>query len=233
MSQYIVGHRGALGLAPENTLKAFHIGCQGADVIECDVHLSKDAQLVVIHDNTLDRTTNGIGWVRNQSLAELQHLDAGDGERIPILAEVVDVAKKYNKKLTIEVKGESWPIVHETTLVLSKFLSQNEEIHEQVSVHSFWHGAVKAIKENYPHILTAVVMQLGLQPREMLQFILNAKADGASVAYDYISEDLLSLAHARNLFLDAWRLNNTATFNKMKHLGVNGLITDFPGTFAI
>lgn len=75
MNQYIVGHRGAMGLAPENTLKAFRIGCESnAQVVECDIHLSKDKQLIVIHDNILDRTTNGNGWVGDFTLEELKNL---------------------------------------------------------------------------------------------------------------------------------------------------------------
>src|SRR5207302_6434069 len=87
------GHRGNPAENPENTMRSFRsaiaIGC---DLIECDVHLSADGRLVVIHDHTLDRTTNGSGLVRDHSAAELRKLDAGDGEKIPLLQEVVELA---------------------------------------------------------------------------------------------------------------------------------------------
>jgi glycerophosphoryl diester phosphodiesterase len=232
--QYIVGHRGALGLAPENTLKAFHTGCHcGADVIECDIHVSKDKRLVVIHDNTLDRTTNGTGWVHDWSYIELQKFDAGDGEKIPLLEEVVDVAKEYNKKLIIEIKGECYPLVEETTATLTECLSNSKSIHEQIILHSFWHDAIRVMKQHYPHIPAAIVMMAGLQPLKVLQLIREAHANGASIAYDYISEELVSLASMESLFLDAWVLNDLATFNSLKQLGVNGLITNYPGRFIL
>ena len=152
MNQYIVGHRGAMGLAPENTLKAFKIGCgSNVEVVECDIHLSKDKKLIVIHDNTLDRTTNGEGWVRDFTLEELKKLDAGDGETIPTLDEVINLVMDYNKKLIIEIKGESWEVVKETTAHLIEYLKGNK-YSDKFIIHSFWHAAVKLIKEKYPQI---------------------------------------------------------------------------------
>ena len=95
MNQYLVGHRGAMGLAPENTLKAFKIGClSGAEIVECDIHHSRDKKLIVFHDNTLERTSNGKGWLRDCSLPEMKKLDAGEGQKIPELKEVVELVFK-------------------------------------------------------------------------------------------------------------------------------------------
>src|SRR5579859_1474635 len=92
---WVVGHRGAMGYCPENTLASFERGLElGADWIELDVHLSRDGELIVIHDESLERTTNGHGLVRDHTLAELQALDAGDGQRIPTLDEVLAWARK-------------------------------------------------------------------------------------------------------------------------------------------
>ncbi len=233
MNQYIVGHRGAMGLAPENTLKAFKIGCESnAQVVECDIHLSKDKQLIVIHDNTLDRTTAGKGWVKDFILAELKKLDAGNGETISTLEEIVDLVMSYNKKLIIEIKGESWEIVKETTEKLLEYLQNNKYV-DKFIIHSFWHEAVKIVKEKYPQIKTSVIMMLGLSPQKMIDLIESAKADGASIAYDYISPELVKLARERNLFLDAWILDYETTFNRLKDMGVNGLITNYPGKFSL
>src|SRR5438105_2353760 len=87
---WVVGHRGAMGYCPENTMASFERALAlGADWIELDVHLSRDGELIVIHDETLDRTTNGHGLVRDHTLAELKQLDAGDGQQIPTLDEVL------------------------------------------------------------------------------------------------------------------------------------------------
>lgn len=109
---YIIAHRGASGYAPENTIAAFDLAVKmNADMIELDVQLTKDRQIVVIHDDRVDRTTNGSGFVKDFTLEELQKLDAGSwygpafqGERIPTLEAVL---KRYHKKigLLIELKG--------------------------------------------------------------------------------------------------------------------------------
>src|SRR3989338_187022 len=233
MNQYIVGHRGAIGLAPENTLKAFKIGCgSNVEVVECDIKMSKDKKLIVIHDNTLDRTTNGEGWVRDFTLEELKKLDAGDGETIPTLDEVINLVMDYNKKLIIEIKGESWEVVKETTAHLIEYLKCNK-YSDKFIIHSFWHAAVKLIKEKYPQIKTSVIMMLGLPPQKMIALIESANADGAAIAYDYISPELVRLAKEKNLFLDAWVLDYETTFNRLKEIGVNGLITNHPGKFSL
>ncbi|VVA44416.1 conserved hypothetical protein [Candidatus Roizmanbacteria bacterium] len=234
MNQYIVGHRGAAGLAPENTLKAFKIGCENnADVVECDIHLSKDKKLIVIHDGILDRTTNGKGWVKDYTFEELRKLDAGDGEKIPTLEEVIDTVFKYNKKLIIEIKAEDWQIAEELTNAFIIFLSEHRDIIPHIFVHSFWHEVVKNVKEKFPEVQTFIIMMLGLTPEKMLQLILNAKANGAAIENDYISSELISLAHKQNLSLNAWLLNDQNSFDKMKKLGVDGLITNYPGRFKI
>ena len=110
---WVVGHRGAMGHCPENTLASFERGLElGADWIELDVHLSRDDALVVIHDETVDRTTNGHGAVRDHTLAELKALDAGGwfgpeyaGQRIPTLDEVLAWARQRDTIVDIEIKN--------------------------------------------------------------------------------------------------------------------------------
>src|SRR6188508_2922898 len=95
-----VGHRGAAALEPENTLRSFRCAIDlGCDMAECDVHLTRDNQLAVIHDETVDRTTNGTGPVSSFTMADLQQLDAGKGERIPTLDEVLETVKGHLKLL--------------------------------------------------------------------------------------------------------------------------------------
>src|SRR5918911_3997990 len=110
---WVVGHRGAMGHCPENTPASFERGLElGADWIELDVHLSRDGALVVIHDETVDRTTNGHGAVRDHTLAELEALDAGSwfgadyaGQRIPTLDEVLTWARRRDTIVDIEIKN--------------------------------------------------------------------------------------------------------------------------------
>jgi glycerophosphoryl diester phosphodiesterase len=101
----IVAHRGASAYEPENTIRSFDNAFQlGADFVELDVRLSKDGSLVVIHDEAVDRTTNGSGLVRDLTLSELKLLDAGKGEKIPTLEEVLELFSEPEHKFFIEVK---------------------------------------------------------------------------------------------------------------------------------
>src|SRR5438874_12810464 len=109
---WVVGHRGAMGYCPENTLASFERGLElGADWIELDVHLSRDGALVVIHDETLQRTTNGHGLVREHTLSDLARLDAGAGQHVPALPEVLGWAREHNTILDIEIKNA--PVYYE------------------------------------------------------------------------------------------------------------------------
>ena len=102
----VIAHRGGRAQAPENTLAAFHQGiCSGADQLEMDIQRSKDGRLVVMHDATVDRTTNGSGRVADLSLDQLRALDAGNGEQVPTFAEVIQVAKEAGVRLLPEAKN--------------------------------------------------------------------------------------------------------------------------------
>ena len=102
-----IAHRGASKDYPENTLLAFEKAIeQGVDFLEMDLHLTQDREIVVIHDETLDRTTNGQGFVWDKTLAEIKQLDAGDGERIPTLLEVIELVRPTSVNLCLELKYE-------------------------------------------------------------------------------------------------------------------------------
>src|SRR5437868_4519466 len=153
---WVVGHRGAMGHCPENTFASFERGLQlGADWIEMDVHLSRDGALIVIHDETLDRTTNGRGYVKDHTLAELKRLDAGNGERIPTLHEVLDWAKNRKAILDIEIKNA--PVYYDG--IESKVVDalDSSGMTERSVVISFDHQAVKRVKELDARVVTGVL----------------------------------------------------------------------------
>lgn len=104
---YVVGHRGCAGLLPENTILGFrHAIGLGVDMLECDVHLTRDGHLIVMHDPLVDRTTNGTGAIADLSFAQMRALDAGRTERVPTLDEVLEVVGAAGKPLLLELKGE-------------------------------------------------------------------------------------------------------------------------------
>ena len=151
----IYAHRGASAYAPENTLEAFRLGMEmGAEGFELDVHLSKDGQLVVIHDETVDRTTNGNGLVRDMTLAELQALDASNGKqgypgaRIPTLAEVFQLVQGTKTIVNVEIKTDEYfyPGIEEKALNLAREMG----VMDQVVFSSFNHFSLLKLREMAP-----------------------------------------------------------------------------------
>ena len=119
-----IAHRGASAYEPENTLRAFARAIEmGATMLELDVHLSRDGHLVVIHDPDLSRTTDGSGSAGDMSLAEIQRLDAGLGEHVPTLAEVIELVRG-RAQLYIEMKGQQTPAAVVDTLRRTAFIDQ-------------------------------------------------------------------------------------------------------------
>ena len=151
----IIAHRGASGYAPENTLEAFRLAMDmGADGFELDVHMSKDGQLVVIHDDTVDRTTNGTGLVKELTLSQLQDLDASNGmeayrgARIPTLGEVFDLVRDTKHIVNVEVKTDDWfyPGIEEACLALAK----EKGMEDRVIYSSFNHHTLIKLRELKP-----------------------------------------------------------------------------------
>ena len=152
MTVIVTGHRGAAGLEPENTIRSFQRALAlGVDQVELDVHLTHDRELVVIHDETLDRTTNGRGPVHAVTLAEIQTLDAGKGERVPTLQEVIDVVKG-RAVLQIELKGLG---VEEAVV---QAVEANQMV-DAVVVTSFRHYMVRRMKALNPRVSTGVLFR--------------------------------------------------------------------------
>ena len=133
----IYGHRGASGYAPENTLEAFRLSMEmGADGFELDVHMSADGELVVIHDETVNRTTNGTGFVKDLTLAQLKALDACNGMtqyrgvKIPTLGEVFDLIRDTHHIVNVEVKTDEcfYPRIEEKCLALAREKGVEERV---------------------------------------------------------------------------------------------------------
>jgi len=155
----IVGHRGAAAYAPENTLASFEKARElGVDMVEFDVHLTADRRCVVIHDETVDRTTDGSGPVGAKTFAELRELDAGDGQRIPSLEELLEWAHDVGMPLSVELKHPnvctSSPYVGLEERVLD--LLRRHELLDDCFVHSYHHAAARRVKELAPEVTTAI-----------------------------------------------------------------------------
>src|SRR3989344_286919 len=155
---WLVGHRGAMGHAPENTLASFDLARQmGAEFVECDVHLSADKEVVVVHDERVDRTTDGAGLIKNLKLSQIKKLDAGSwyskkfkGEKVPSLRELLSWLKhktslnKYQMGVAIEIKNE--PVRYRDIAERLSDVLTETGMASRVVVISFDHGVVKQLK---------------------------------------------------------------------------------------
>jgi glycerophosphoryl diester phosphodiesterase len=166
---FLVGHRGASALAPENTLAAFARAAEdGADVVELDVHLASDGSVVVLHDRCLRRTTDGWGWVDRKSLADLKALDAGRwfdaefaGEPIPTLAEVLDWAREQRPpmRLMIEFKGGSKYLERGLVEECARLIKERQ-MEDLVIFISAYHAFLARARQVAPGIATGPIVKL-------------------------------------------------------------------------
>jgi glycerophosphoryl diester phosphodiesterase len=226
-----IAHRGASALAPENTIAAFERAVElGADVIELDLHMSQDGELVVIHDDTLDRTTDGSGPVHQRSLAELMRLDAGRwfgegfaGQRIPRLDEVLDrFAGKVPLALEIKAGSTFFPGIEEKVV---SALRERAAI-DQTAVASFDHYALRRLKEIEPTIRTAALL-VG-RPVSLSALAGPAKADGLALEASFVTNTEVEACRAAGLHIVVWVVNDPAQMRHFIALGVDGIITDRP-----
>jgi glycerophosphoryl diester phosphodiesterase len=229
-SPWIIAHRGASGHAPENTLAAFQRAVElGAGFIETDLHLTRDARFVAIHDATLDRTTNGHGTVREFTLAGLKDLDAGMwfdrqfmGQHIPTLEEVLTFATQHDVVFYLELKFEAaWGMHHTLAATI-----QSSENAARTIIISFDPGTLKAMKQVDASIMMGLLIE-------------DAKGDPVSAAIevgarqlcpraDLVTPDLVVRAHAADLQVVTWTVNDSTRMREMVEAGVDGIMTDLP-----
>ncbi len=227
----IVAHRGVSSEAPENTLAAFRRAIeQEADYFELDCCLTKDGHVVVIHDDTVNRTTNGHGLVREMTLAEIKKLDAGSwrhekfaDERIPTLGESLDVAKG-KIGVYIEIKP---PIYHNEGIV-PKVVKAIEErdMAGEVVIQSFEHLYVKEAKELNPNIRTETLTDGG--PVDAAQVAETALAEGYNTNMDYLTKERVNQLHAAGKTIAIYTLNWPDHILHALDCGVDVIITDKP-----
>jgi glycerophosphoryl diester phosphodiesterase len=226
-----IAHRGASVAAPENTMAAFEKAAElGADGIELDLHVSRDGELVVIHDDTLDRTTDGRGPVHQHSLGELMRLDAGRwfgerfaGQRIPKLAEVLDrFAGKVSLALEIKAGSSVFPGIEEKIV---SALRRHGAV-AQAAVASFDHHALRRLKEIEPTLRTAALL-VG-RPVSLPALAVPAKVDGLALEASFVTKTEVEACRVAGLQLVVWVVNDPAEMSHFIGLGVDGIITDRP-----
>jgi len=215
----IMGHRGAPFSEPENTLRSFRRALEmGVAAVELDVQLSKDGRLMVIHDETLERTTNGRGRVKDFTAGELRRLDAGRGEPIPFLNEVVELVKG-RAHLVVELKQP------DAAPALGQFF-QDHQIFELAHVISFWHPVLKAMKEEEPRLRTGALM-VGC-PADPAGLARAALSEALILHFAYVTPELVAQAHEQGLLVYVWNIDDTDTLKPYLSMNLDGIGSNKP-----
>ncbi|MEJ9231238.1 glycerophosphodiester phosphodiesterase [Peribacillus butanolivorans] len=232
-----IGHRGASGYCPENTMASYYKAIElGADFLEVDIHLSKDGILVVHHDSTLDRTTNGKGNLRDYTVAELKELDAGSwfharfkDERVPLLSEIFENFRS-EVGILIEIKHPSlYPGIEKK---LAEELSKREDYTSDkkgILVHSFDMESMKRFHQLMPDIPVGVLIKRRISDQKLKE--IAEFASFLNPKQTILSTKLQMRIQEQGMKVFTWTVNNKKQIHMLKKMKLDGIISDFPDYF--
>lgn len=231
-----VAHRGASGYAPENTIAAFDKAVEmKADYIEIDVQRSKDGELVIIHDTTVDRTTEGTGYVKDLTFEQLRNLDAGSwkgeqfsGEKIPTFDEILD---RYHGKIgiLIELKApELYPGIEESVAEELKERNLDKPQNEKTIIQSFNFESMKKMNELLPKVPIGVLTSSKAHTTEQALKDFAAYADYFNPSYGIVTKDLVHQVHSLGMKISSWTVRSHESADFLLDMGVDAIITDYP-----
>jgi len=236
----IIGHRGASHDAPENTPAAVKLAWKrDADAVEIDVHLTRDGQIVAIHDETTKRYGGPDKPVAGQTLAELQRLDVGTwkdpkwaGERIPTLAEILKTLPR-GKRLFVEIKCGA-----DIILPLKQALKAAGHKPQQTVFIGFSHDTMRAVKQALPRFEVAWVIDVKRNKqtqrrkpalKDIIRRCREANFDAVDLSYRYLDRDWVQTFHNAGLKCYVWTVNSPQEAKRLVNAGVDGITTDRPG----
>jgi len=233
-SIWTIAHRGASGHAPENTMAAFRRAVElGASFVETDLQITRDAQIVAIHDLTVDRTTSGKGQVHLLTLDQIRSLDAGawfgdhgagkfTGERVPTLKEVLDFAKEHDIIFYLEIKsGSAWGVEHAVVAAL-----RDQNASARVVILSFDPAALDTVHRLDSTMMTGFLCEH--PSNDLVERTVRAGARQLVARGDLITPDVIEKAHHAGLQVVAWTINEEEHMRRLIATGVDGIITDYP-----
>lgn len=228
----IYAHRGSSGTHPENTLVAFKEAARLPIAgVEFDVHLTKDLQLVVIHDESIDRTSNGNGYIKDMTLQELRQYDFGSwfsedfkNERIPTLEEVLKVFLTTKHCINIEIKSDIFQYAELEEYVLTLILTMKLE--KRVIISSFNHEAIQKVKRLKPSMKTALLfMETLVKP---LDYMRNVPADALHLFLPAAVRPFAKEVIEEGCTVRVFTVNKKEHVDALKEVGVHSIFTDFP-----
>jgi len=219
-----IGHRGAKGYEPENTLisfkKALDMRVNG---IELDVHLSSDEVLMVIHDEKVDRTTNKKGAVNSLSLSELKKLEIETKHTIPTLKEVFDLV---NQQCFINIELKGIGTAEQTVLLIDQYIFEKNWSYSHFIVSSFDWNALQEVKNLNSQIPIGVLTNTDIDLA--FAFAKFIKATSIHPNFHLLNQENTKNMQKEGFSIFPWTVNETEDIKRMKSFNVNGIITDFP-----
>lgn len=219
-----IGHRGAKGYEPENSLVSFEKAIQmGADGIELDVHLSLDGHLIVIHDETIDRTTNGKGVVNQLTLQELKSFTINEKYTIPTLEEVLDLV---NKRCFINIELKNQDTAESVVQLIEHYISEKNWNHDHFLVSSFDWNTLQQVRFLNENIRIGVLTETDLDLA--ISFARFMKAEAIHPDFQLLTNEYTAKIQEKGMLVFPWTVNEIEAIEKMKSFNVDAIITDFP-----
>jgi glycerophosphoryl diester phosphodiesterase len=229
----VFGHRGAMGYAPMNTLPAFELASQqGADGVELDVRLTSDGQLVILHDATVDRTSNGRGEVAAMTLAQVRELDAGAwfdpkfaGTRIPTLSEVFE-AIGQRLYINVEIKSDGDTAARGIEQKVADEIARFG-LKDRIIVSSFDPGTLHRFRAAMPDVPIGYLYEAGT-PAEFTSLMDDLPHEACHPYFQQIDADYMAWAKAQGYRVNTWTVNDPVKAVELRNLGVDAIITNYP-----
>ena len=218
----IIGHRGAAELAPENTLKSVKAALEsGVDMVEIDIALCKTGETLLMHDDKVDRCTNGKGYIAELSYGELRKLDAGDSETIPTLKEVIDLIDG-RVPLNVEIKGKGSSIA--VAEILRDEIQNNGRSTDDFLVSSFDHVELMHFKKLFSEIRISPI--ISCHPVSMAALAEDIGSWSLNMKREFVSREIVEDAHHRGLKILIFTVNHPEELAKLEKLQVDGVFTN-------
>lgn len=213
-----IGHRGAAGHAPENTLSALELAITlGVDMVEFDVRRSADGALVLLHDDSVDRTTNGEGRIEDLSLRLLRELDAGGGESIPLLEEALAcLSGRAGAMIELKVRGIAADVCAK---------AQGADFHGTVIYASFFHEELLSVRKLMGDALTLALIE---DAPIHTAFATDVQATHAGLALNAVTPGLVKALQDEGIKVFVYTVDEPTDIARMKQMGVDGIISNFP-----
>lgn len=220
----IIAHRGASGYEPENTLAAFRSAVEmHADAIELDVQVCKSGEVVVFHDKRLKRITGSKGKIKRKTLARLRKLDAGNGERIPVLKEVLDLC---DAKININVELKSKRSAMATAMILRNSIRTGHWKNENFFVSSFFYKELRRFHEVCPEIPIGLLYER--KPRKLKKRVKQFSPVAVHMNVRHIKKEWIEQAHNFDLRVYVWSVDDPDIASILVSDGVDGFFSNYP-----